>query len=331
MKKFLQSTLLFIIIFFPNATLGQVTYEVENFSDDYSGKIYFSDTSEVFSKGWITIFDKKTNKQIIFETSDELSFDAHEHGNKIIANIQQLPYGEQSHILHKDFNFDGLKDFAIMDGQNSCYHGPSYKIYLASSEGFKLNDDFTELAQENCGMFEVDTTSKTIHTMVKSGCCWHQYSEFKVINNIPVKIKSLTESNFDGFITDYSEGKLINGKMVETNYKMLSLYLDSTNIILSFEFKNKKKMHIIKTENILHYAFLDSADKIELHHMDNFKYSAKTNTLKFTYLKTEYTIYNDKITIKTPKRTLEMLSARNTQMGKLEKLRIEKFDNVVLE
>ena len=331
MYKFILSTLLFTVIFFPIATLGQVTYDVENFSDDYSGKIYFSDTTEVFSKGWIAIFDKKTNKQIIFEASEELSFDAQAHGNKIIANIQQLPYGEQSHILYNDFNFDGLKDFAIMDGQNSCYHGPSYKIYLASSEGFKLNDNFTELAQGYCGMFEVDTTTKTIHTMLKSGCCWHQFSEFKVINNIPVEIKSLTESNFDGFITEYSEGKLINGKMVETNYKILSLYLDSTNIILSYELKNKKKMHIIKTENILHYAFLDSADKIELHHMDNFKYSAKTNTLKFTYLKTEYTISNDRISIKTPKRTREIFSAPNTQMGKLENLRVEKFDNVMME
>ena len=190
MYKFILSTLLFTVIFFPIATLGQVTYDVENFSDDYSGKIYFSDTTEVFSKGWIAIFDKKTTKQIIFEASEELSFDAQAHGNKIIVNIQQLPYGEQSHILYNDFNFDGLKDFAIMDGQNSCYHGPSYKIYLASSEGVKLNDNFTELAQGYCGMFEVDTTTKTIHTMLKSGCCWHQFSEFKVINNIPVEIKS---------------------------------------------------------------------------------------------------------------------------------------------
>lgn len=329
MQKLIQSTLFFVVLFFSCASFGQVTFEVENFSDDYSGKIYFSDTSEVFSKGSITIFEKKSNKQIIFETSDELSFDAHE--NKIIANILQLPYGEQSHILYNDFNFDGLKDFAIMDGQNSCYHGPSYNIYLASSEGFKLNENFTELAHGYCGMFQVDTASKTIHTMLKSGCCWHQFSDFKIINNIPVEIKSITESNFYDFITDYSEQNLINGKMVETKYQMLNFHVDSTNIILSFELKNKKIMRIIKTENLLHYALIDTANKIELHHMNNFIYSANTNALKFNYLKTEYTIYNDRISIKTPKKTIKIISAPNTQIGKLESLKSEKFDNLKLE
>lgn len=49
--------------------------------------------------------------------------------------------------MYEDFNFDGNKDFAIMDGQNSCYHGPSYRIYLAADKGFSFNEAFTRLAR----------------------------------------------------------------------------------------------------------------------------------------------------------------------------------------
>jgi len=37
-------------------------------------------------------------------------------------------------------------------------------------------------------MFEVDPKGKRIHTMTKSGCCWHQVSEYIVENNNPKAI-----------------------------------------------------------------------------------------------------------------------------------------------
>ena len=78
---------------------------------------------------------KKNKKQLIKINSDELTFTLHK--GKVLANVKELPYGKQSSILYEDFNFDGIKDFAIMDGQNSCYHGPSFQIYLATNKGFK--------------------------------------------------------------------------------------------------------------------------------------------------------------------------------------------------
>ncbi len=96
----------------------------------------------------MAVYERKTKKQLIKVASDELALTLHD--GKALANIKSLPYSEQSLIIYEDFNFDGKNDFAISDGQNSCYHGPSFKIYLASPKGFLLSNEFTRLAQEYC-------------------------------------------------------------------------------------------------------------------------------------------------------------------------------------
>ena len=319
----------FILIFLLSKSLFcQTTFVVDNFSKDYFGKLYIADTTEVFSKGWVAIFDKKTKKQLIKINSDELTFTLHK--GKVLANVKELPYGEQSSILYEDFNFDGIKDFAIMDGQNSCYHGPSFQIYLATNKGFKQNPEFTELAQDYCGMFDIDYKTKTIRTMTKSGCCWHQYSEFKVKDNIPYPIKIVEEGmSASGITWNYEEQNLVNGKLVKSTYQKLALEVDLDNLLLSFEFENKKKMQIFKTENILYYVFTDANEKIELLYNDTFKYSKTENSLTFSNYNTQYTINDDKIIVKTPNKTYEMKSANNTKIGTLKKLKNLKIENVI--
>lgn len=319
----------FILIFLlSKSVFSQTTFVVDNFSKDYFGKLYIADTTEVFSKGWVAIFDKKTKKQLIKINSDELTFTLHK--GKVLANVKELPYGEQSSILYEDFNFDGIKDFAIMDGQNSCYHGPSFQIYLATNKGFKQNPEFTELAQDYCGMFDIDYKTKTIRTMTKSGCCWHQYSEFKVKDNNPYPIKIVEEGmSASGITWNYEEQNLVNGKLVKSTYQKLALEVDLDNLLLSFEFENKKKMQIFKTENILYYVFTDANEKIELLYNDTFKYSKTENSLTFSNYNTQYTINDDKIIVKTPNKTYEMKSANNTKIGTLKKLKNLKIENVI--
>jgi len=166
-----------------NLVKSEPVYRIDNFSAYYYGKAQAENTDLIFRKGWVAIYDKKTNTELIKLYSNELAFDL--HGGKVLANILNIPYGEQSLIQYQDYNFDGIKDLAIMDGQNSCYHGPSFKIYLANNRSFHLNEDFTKLAQGGCGMFNLDPAKKMIFTMFKSGCCWHQYSNYIVENNVP--------------------------------------------------------------------------------------------------------------------------------------------------
>ena len=63
------------------------------FLTDTTGE-HISDTSEVFSEGWVAVYDRKTNKKLIHVDADELSFDLHDYQLK--ANIAEIPYGEHS-------------------------------------------------------------------------------------------------------------------------------------------------------------------------------------------------------------------------------------------
>lgn len=307
----------------------QTTFLVDDFSKDYFGKLYIADTTEGFSKGWVAIFDKKTKKQLIKINSDELTFTLHK--GKVLANVKELPYGEQSGILYEDYNFDGIKDFALMDGQNSCYHGPSFQIYLATQNGFKQSPEFTELAQNYCGMFNIDYKTKIIFTMTKSGYDWHQYSEFRVKDNKPYPIKIVEEGlSASGITLDYNEQNLVNNKMVKSTYQTLVSEVNKDNLLLSFEFENKKKLQIFHTETILYYVFTDSNDRIELLYNDIFKYSKAENSLTFSNYNTQYIIYDNKIIVKTPNKTYEMKSTNNTKIGTLTKLRNLKIDNLIM-
>ena len=319
----------FILIFlFSKSVFCQTTFVVDNFSKDYFGKLFIADTTEVFSKGWVAIFDKKSKKQLLKIDSDELTFNLHK--GKILANINEIPYGEQSQILYNDYNFDGTKDFAIMDGQNSCYHGPSFQIFLSINNKFILSPTFTELSQNNCGMFDVDFKTKTIFTMTKSGCCWHQSATYKVEDNKPYPIKIVEEGySASGILLEYKEQNLVNKKMVETSYETLALELNDENLVLLFEFENKKKMKVFISESILYYVFTDANDKIELIYNYIFKNSKSENNLTFTNRKTQYTIYNDKIIVKTPKNIFEMKAVPNSIKGNLTKLKDLKIENLI--
>lgn len=166
------------------SAFGQTTYEINGFSEKYKGELTINSgyENEFFKKGTISIIEIKTNRRIITISSENLTFEFEDIG-EVTTTLLKLPYGKQSILIYNDFNFDGKKDLAIMDGQQSCYGGPSFQVYLNNHDTLKYSPKFTQLAQEYCGMFEVNYKTKTIHTMMKSGCCWHQFSEFNVLNN----------------------------------------------------------------------------------------------------------------------------------------------------
>src|SRR6185436_16339027 len=108
--------------------------------------------------------------------------------------VLELPYGEQSVLIYDDFDFDGRRDLALMDGQNSCYGGPSFQIFLRQGSGFVRSKAFTKLAQEFCGMFSVDPVAQRIATMTKSGCCWHEFNVYTVVNHEPRLLETTVEA-----------------------------------------------------------------------------------------------------------------------------------------
>ena len=177
------------------------TYQIQDFSDDYYAVIEEIDGNDYGDEAnkIVKIIDEKTHKILISQPASidikyELSnSEEHQLGEKISANIVSIPYGEHSVLIYDDFNFDGQKDLAIKDGRNSCYGGPSYQVYLKDGNTFVYSQGFTELAQNYCGFFGFNKTTKTLDTMSKSGAAWHEYSKYKVIDNQPVAVHVLVE------------------------------------------------------------------------------------------------------------------------------------------
>lgn len=235
--------------------LSQRLYSVRNFSPNYYGKVWLAKPNEVFSPGWVAVYEKASNKLLLKVSSDELA--AEPAGDQVKAGVHELPYGEQSVLQYEDFNFDGVKDFAIEDGQNSCYHGPSFRIYLAQGHSFVFSKAFTELAQEYCGLFGVDKVHQRLSTSTKDGCCWHQFNEYVVRGNVPKVIKTVEE---EARQLPYIETKteVWNGKtMVHTTTTSLDLSTGDAKPVLSFKLMGSgKEVVVFSSEGVLNYALL---------------------------------------------------------------------------
>ena len=216
MKPFLILFFLFISTF----SYAQIRVEVKDFSEDYYAVITIADTNNIDKPWKITIYDKKSNAELIGVTFSGRILESH-YGN-ILDNITELLYEEQSLIIYKDFNFDGVNDFAVLYGFESGYSTGSYKVYLAEDGKFVLNEEFTKLASENLGMFQVDKEKKIIRTEIKDGCCWREYSEYTVENNLPKLVTVITEDETKE--SDYiyiTEKRLVDGKWITKERKEL--------------------------------------------------------------------------------------------------------------
>lgn len=116
------------------------------------------------SNGWAIIYDNSHHK-ILKSQFNQIYF-----GD---ARIDTIDMG-YDYMIYQDFNFDGIKDFAITNElHGSCYGMTSYKIYLSSNGKFIFSPSFTKLTEEYCDMFQVDYNRKIISTFTKDGCCWH--------------------------------------------------------------------------------------------------------------------------------------------------------------
>ena len=140
---------------------------------------------------------------------------------KPTANLIELYGINNSGIIFEDYNFDGIEDLAIRNGNDGAYNGPSYDVFLFSKpkNKFVASQSLTELASNNLGMFTVDKRKKTIETFTKSGCCWHQTTRYKVVNNQAKKVYVFTEDAMSGGGENMhliTESLLPNGKWKKT-------------------------------------------------------------------------------------------------------------------
>jgi hypothetical protein len=331
-----------IALFVTINTFGQ-TYEIEAFSKDYTATVTVDKSKDEYQKtGTIKVVNVKTKQTVITVKSESLQY-ADVVGGKVKANVQEMPYGEQSILIFQDFNFDGKKDLAIQDGQNSCYGGPSYQIFLKTTKDFEKSESFTRLAQEYCGMFTVDEEQKKIYTMTKSGCCWHQYSDFVLENNAPKVVKIIEEemTTYPFFKVTFQEWD--GTKMNKTDRK--GIYIEEGDVP-SLDFKiseNGKKVILFEVDNVLHYVFLGKDGYIEFHYPENlneaesFKLSKAKDSLVFKNASATYMIYQKSeggritsigITVKTNGKLYDLKGNLKTVNGNLNRIKPENLENV---
>ncbi|ERL56752.1 XAC2610-related protein [Psychrobacter aquaticus] len=314
------------------------TYQIQDFSDDYDAVIKTVNDEDSEANSVINIIDIKTKKVLISQPADiDIDYELdnskeRQLGKNISANIVSIPYGEHSILIYKDFNFDWQKDLALKDGSNGCYGGPSYQVYLKKGAKFAHSEAFTELAQGYCGFFGVDEDSQTLSTMTKSGAAWHQFSEYKVIDNKPVAVHIIEEEYNARGLVSITEKTKVNGKMLIDNYEMLPPRNGSNEgevslSVYRFDLENGKKMVLDSTDGeTLIYMFADKDGKIELSYDGQFDYDASKKTLSFTKKSVRYQINNNGITVKLPNKTVSLKSNVKSAQGSLNNL--AKFKNV---
>jgi hypothetical protein len=167
-------------------------YPIGHFSNEFRATVTVEDSAEVFRSGAISVFERRTGRRLLRVTSSELAFEV--EAGEVQPDLQALPSGRQSVLVYEDFDFDGRPDLAIMDGQKSCYHGPSFQVFLRRGQGFRKSAAFTRLAQRHCGMFTVDARAKRLFTVTKSGCCSHERATWDVVGHAPHLLVSVKES-----------------------------------------------------------------------------------------------------------------------------------------
>ena len=202
---------------------GQTTFDLKDASKYFDIKVKVAKCEDGFCHGRSTFsFFKKggrTPYQIINlpDTSIQLTDEG-----KPSVNVTLL-YDQQSVVNVDDYNFDGMEDVAICNGENGSYGSPSYNIYLSSRAAgkFVYSPPFTALAK-HLGMFTVNKEKKQLETFDKSGCCWHITERYSVTGGRPVKVFEEVE---DATISDETKVKVTTKTLVKGRWKTSVKYV----------------------------------------------------------------------------------------------------------
>lgn len=196
------------------AVFAQHKYAVSGASPAYDVRFEVEKCDNEYCFGDLTVWLTKKGQKAVFQefklgTDFVLREDAH-------RTASVIPYDQQGVVDFDDYNFDGVADLGIQNGREGGYGGSSYDIYIFSprTKKFVLDKRFSALATgPYSGMFTVNKKKKLLEVFSKSGCCWHEEREYKVVKGRPVKTYQETQdaySNEKWVIT--TTRRLVGGK-----------------------------------------------------------------------------------------------------------------------
>jgi len=209
------------ILLFALTSKAQFKFLANNSSNQYKAKIFVDkcESGTCDGKATIMIYDKATDREIDTFHSDGLEFGLTETQNAKLGWLELGKY--QTPLIFGDFNFDGLEDLAIRNGNKGAYSSPSYDIYLAAADNkFLINNVLTKLASENLGMFDVDKKLKQVSIHQKDGCCFDKTINYKFDPKKGLFEDSsvIEDSSIADYVTVITQ-KLVDGKMKRTVQK----------------------------------------------------------------------------------------------------------------
>ena len=293
---------------FKKGSIAEGNSELEiGFTEKYDAKIIIESISKDRTEcvGIFLIIERKTKKRMLTIHSNHIYFESDENllEENMIYHISDFSFSEENIIYFQDFNFDGKKDVAVLDEEEFGPYGSSvYKIYLQDGGKLKYSPEFSQLTQEYMGLFEVNYKRKIITAFTKSGCSWHQYVEFEVVDNEPMIVKVVEEESDirDIPIMHYLEKTFANNKTVEKKYS--AIYDDGfdKSFEYSFRVEGDNKMFLFEYHKQLYYAFTNSKNIIKLLYSGDFKCNKKRQTLSFTNYRVKYEISTRGILVTTP-------------------------------
>lgn len=206
--------IIFLVLLLSISGFGQEVFDIKKASKKYDVRLEVKcEEDSCAGDATFKVFRKGEKKY--FQT-----FKTYTEFNVIEARMpySKRMYDYQSVVFFEDYNFDGIEDLSIRDGNNSGYGGPSYQVYLYSpaSKRFVHNQAFTDLNQNGyLGAMAVDKKKKVLRVFSKSGCCLHSTEEYKVVNGN--RLKKVYEMEENAMIADENKvqittSRLVNGK-----------------------------------------------------------------------------------------------------------------------
>lgn len=196
--------LLVIICLILGVTVYSKDFSIKNTSDKYDLKIKISscEANTCEGTGDLTLLYKGTDK--VFQT---------------ITNQEIYFLEDSSPVGFKDVNFDGTEDLIIESGHFGPYGSATSSVYLFDKKSgkYQFNEAFTDLGSSYLGMFEIDKDREILTAYSKSGCCWHEKTEFKVVSGkklqkVLVVTESIESANDGTELEIKTTKEFINGK-----------------------------------------------------------------------------------------------------------------------
>lgn len=211
-----------LLLIIPTSVFAQHTFDLKDASKYFDIRVTVAECDDSYCRGKAKFEFFKKSGGAPYQVIDHDDTLIQLEDGKPLANVS-LMYDKQSVVNIGDFNFDGMDDVAICDGDNGSYRSPSYRVYLSSraAKKFVYNAAFTDLGK-HLGMFEVDKTKKRLTIFDKSGCCWHVREEYSVVRNRPVKVFVEEE---DATIPDETKVKITTKALVNGKWKTSVKYV----------------------------------------------------------------------------------------------------------